>query len=72
MPKALAKAKIDMSRWTFCANPRAEFHEMFLDAWRLERDYFYDRNMHGVDWQGYAIVIFRWSIAFPTATNSTT
>jgi tricorn protease len=22
----------------------------FLDAWRLERDYFYDRNMHGVDW----------------------
>ena len=23
---------------------------MFLDAWRLERDYFYDRKMHGVDW----------------------
>ena len=23
---------------------------MFLDAWRLERDYFYDRNMHGLDW----------------------
>ena len=31
-------------------NPRAEFHEMFLDAWRLERDYFYDRNMQGLDW----------------------
>jgi tricorn protease len=48
--KAMAKAKIDMSRWTLLTNPRAEFHEMFLDAWRLERDYFYDRNMHGVDW----------------------
>lgn len=48
--KALAKAKIDMSRWTILTNPRVEFHELFLDAWRLERDYFYDRNMHGVDW----------------------
>jgi len=48
--KVLAKAKIDMSRWTILTNPRAEFHEMFLDAWRLERDYFYDRNMHGLDW----------------------
>ena len=23
---------------------------MFVEAWRLERDYFYDRGMHGVDW----------------------
>ena len=46
-PKALAKAKIDLSRWTFAVTPRAEFHEMYLDAWRLERDYFYDRGMHG-------------------------
>jgi tricorn protease len=48
--KVMGKAKIDMSRWTILTNPSAEFHEMFLDAWRLERDYFYDRNMHGVDW----------------------
>ena len=48
--KALAKARMDLSRWTFDTNPRAEFHELFLDAWRLERDYFYDRNMQGVDW----------------------
>jgi tricorn protease len=50
-PKVLAKAKIDLSRWTFATNPSAEFHELFLDAWRLERDYFYDRNMNGVDWK---------------------
>ena len=31
-------------------NPREEFHGLFLDAWRLERDYFYDRNMQGVNW----------------------
>jgi tricorn protease len=50
-PKALPKAKIDMSRWTFAVSPRAEFHEFYLDAWRLERDYFYDRGMQGVDWK---------------------
>ena len=49
-PRALAKAKIDLSPWALMTEPRAEFHEMFLDAWRLERDYFYDRNMNGVNW----------------------
>ncbi len=49
-PKAYGKAKIDMARWSILTNPREEFRAMFLDAWRLERDYFYDRNMHGVNW----------------------
>jgi tricorn protease len=49
-PKALAKAKIDMSSWTFVTNPRTEYHALFEDAWRLERDYFYDRHMNGLDW----------------------
>ena len=48
--KVYAKAKIDLSRWAIVTNPRAEFRGMFLDAWRMERDYFYDRNMHGVNW----------------------
>ena len=25
---------------------------MFVDAWRMERDYFYDRNLHNVDYEG--------------------
>jgi tricorn protease len=50
--KVMGKAKIDMSRWTFAVTPRSEFHELYLDAWRLERDYFYDRGMHGLDWKG--------------------
>lgn len=49
-PKALSKAKIDMSHWSIMTNPRAEFRELFMDSWRLERDYFYDRNMQGVNW----------------------
>ncbi len=49
-PKVMGKAKLDLSHWTFTTTPREEFRGLFLDAWRLERDYFYDRNMHGVDW----------------------
>src|SRR6202453_2084902 len=49
-PKALPKAAINLSHWTITTKPREEFRGIFLDAWRLERDYFYDRKMHGVDW----------------------
>jgi len=49
-PKALPKAAINLSHWTLTTNPREEFRGIFLDAWRMHRDYFYDRNMQGVDW----------------------
>jgi tricorn protease len=48
--KTMDKAKVDLSHWTFSTKPREEYRGIFLDAWRLERDYFYDRNMQGVDW----------------------
>ncbi len=31
-------------------DPRAEWRQLFTDAWRLMRDFFYDPHMHGVDW----------------------
>ncbi|MHC4941680.1 MAG: S41 family peptidase [Planctomycetota bacterium] len=31
-------------------NPREEWRQVFVDAWRLQRDYFYVDNLHGVDW----------------------
>jgi tricorn protease len=33
-------------------DPRAEWTQEFTDAWRILRDWFYDPNMHGVDWNG--------------------
>jgi len=48
--KTLAKSTIDLSHWTIQTRPRDEYRGIFLDAWRLERDFFYDPNMHGVDW----------------------
>ena len=31
-------------------DPQAEWKQIFNEAWRINRDYFYARNMHGVDW----------------------
>jgi tricorn protease len=30
--------------------PRAEWKQIFDEAWRINRDFFYDPNMHGADW----------------------
>ena len=48
--KVLSKAHINLARWSFSVSPQAEYRGLFLDAWRLERDYFYDRHMQGVNW----------------------
>ncbi len=50
--QTLSERRVDLSRWTFSVDPREEWRQMFLDAWRMERDYFYDRNLHNVDYQG--------------------
>ena len=30
--------------------PKEEWQQIFTDTWRIVRDYFYDSDMHGVDW----------------------
>jgi tricorn protease len=32
-------------------DPAAEWKQIFDEAWRINRDYFYAPNMHGVDWK---------------------
>lgn len=31
-------------------NPREEWTQIFNEAWRMEKEYFYASNMHGLDW----------------------
>lgn len=31
-------------------DPMKEWKQIYADAWRMERDYFYDPTMHGVNW----------------------
>lgn len=33
-------------------DPRKEWTQIFDEAWRMERAYFYDPKMHGLDWKG--------------------
>lgn len=51
-PAKLSEKIVDLSQWTFSINPHEEWRQMFIEAWRLERDYFYDPNLHGVDYEG--------------------
>lgn len=39
--------ELDLKMWL---NPREEWQQIFNEAWRMERDFFYDPNMHGHDW----------------------
>jgi tricorn protease len=38
----------DLQLWI---DPRVEWRQIFDDVWRMEAEYFYDPNMHGLDWQ---------------------
>ncbi|MEM9598412.1 MAG: PDZ domain-containing protein, partial [Acidobacteriota bacterium] len=49
-PGASGNGKLDLSGLRMKINPRAEWRQMFDDAWRISRDFFYDPNMHGMDW----------------------
>ncbi len=46
----LSEAKVDLSAWAFRMDTREDWKQLFTDAWRMERDYFYDPNMHNIDW----------------------
>jgi tricorn protease len=41
---------IKLEGWSMRHEPRQEWKQMVLEAWRIQRDFFYDPNMHGVDW----------------------
>ncbi len=45
-----AAKKLDLSKMRDLVNPVEEWHEMFHEAWRLERDFFYSTKMNGVNW----------------------
>jgi tricorn protease len=32
-------------------DPRAEWKQMYHEVWRIERDFFYDPALHGLDWK---------------------
>jgi tricorn protease len=53
LPKATVKPDkfVDLSNMKLWVDYKAEWKQIFDESWRQMRDFFYDPNMHGVDWQ---------------------
>jgi tricorn protease len=49
--KKSGDGKIETGGLTTVVDPRQEWMQMFNEAWRLERDFYYDPNMGGLDWK---------------------
>lgn len=49
-PNQKTEKKLRTEEMQLLVDPREEWKQIVTDAWRLERDFFYDPNMHGVDW----------------------
>jgi len=47
----LEPEKISLNGLKVQVNPLEEWTQIFNEAWRMEKEYFYADNMHGLDWQ---------------------
>jgi tricorn protease len=64
--------KMPSTELVMTVDPRAEWKQIFNDVWRFERDYFYDPNMHGVEWPAMRTLygkllddaVTRWDVNF--------
>ncbi len=43
---------ISLANLSLKVDHKVEWQQIFDESWRMVRDYFYDPNMHGVNWQG--------------------
>lgn len=50
-PDQKVDKKLPTNQLEMTVNPKEEWKQIFNEVWRLERDFFYDKNMHGVDWK---------------------
>ena len=46
------KGAVRLNQLSVKLDPRKEWKQIFDEVWRWYRDFFYDPNMHGVDWKG--------------------
>lgn len=49
-------------------HPREEWKQIFTETWRIERDYFYDPGMHGVNWKA---IYARYGVMLPYVVDRT-
>ncbi len=61
-----AAEPIVLSGMNVTVDQRAEWKQLLREAWRIERDYFYDPNLHGLDWPA---VLKQYEAMLPDATS---
>ncbi|PID81353.1 hypothetical protein CSB20_03535 [bacterium DOLZORAL124_64_63] len=50
-PAEAGDGQVDVGALKLRIDRLAEYRQIFDEAWRIQRDWFYDAGMHGVDWQ---------------------
>ena len=50
-PSDTGPAEVNLSDWQLRLNPDDEWQQMAHDAWRLHRDFAFDPNLRGLDWE---------------------
>ena len=58
--------KINLSGLEMKIDPQKEWNQIYVDAWRIFRDYFYVDNLHGVNW---AEIRSRYSALLPSVSH---
>ncbi len=47
--------KVDVDSVRLRIDPSAEWQQIYHEAWRINRDFFYDPGMHGADWDALRV-----------------
>ncbi len=50
-PGDLSPHQVRLGDWRLPVRPAAEWRQMFVDAWRMQRDFLFDPNLRGQDWE---------------------
>ncbi len=45
-----SEGRLELDNMELLVDPTIEWQQMYVDGWRIMRDWFYDPNMHGQDW----------------------
>jgi tricorn protease len=49
-PAEVGQGQVDVAGMRIKVDRQAEYRQIFDEAWRVQRDWFYDAGLHGVDW----------------------
>ncbi|AVP98527.1 peptidase S41 [Ahniella affigens] len=65
-PSDMSSMQVRLADWILPITPHQEWQQMFADAWRMHRDFSFDPNMRGVDWNA---VRQRYEVLLPRVTD---